>query len=281
MSGALGIGLTALDYGIQEARNDRAYSQERGLMNQQYGNQRRLNEQGQQLQLDTWRKTNYKAQLEMMKQAGLNPALMYKSAGQGGSLGTQGGGSASGGSAPQQPKLDISTIMSAKLMDAQAKKLEAETTKLKGIDTQEGEGRLRGIEQDILKKVEETSNLKTQGEILSFEKDVADARADRAKNGGTLPGDVIGNLLKIAGLDPVNNEDHKKLLMGLFGVKFVTDIIGKLASAYGSAKMGGLGKTTVKAGGTKGNSKLLGDIVKNKYIPEGDKKKIIDAINGN
>lgn len=275
----MGIGLAGIDYAIQEERNQRAFGQEQRLMNNQMRNQMELNKQGHELQMDMWRKTNYKQQIAMMEKAGLNPALMYKSAGQGGTTGSQTGGGASGGSAPQQPKLDITTILNAKLIKAQAEKLEAETNKIKGVDTDFVKGQLENVGADTLKKVEETSNLKTQGQILGFQKDVEEERSKRAKDGGTIPGDIIGNLLKVAGLDPVNNEAHKNLLLGLFGAKFVTELLKNLGTAYGSAKMGNLGKLGNK--GTRGNQKLLDDVGANKFLSNDAKQKIINAINKN
>ena len=58
-----------------------------------------------------------------MKAAGLNPALMYGQAGQGGSTGSQGGGSAAGGQAAPERMMDLSSMMAM----AQIGKLKAET----------------------------------------------------------------------------------------------------------------------------------------------------------
>ena len=93
------------------------------LMNQQMQNQMGLNEQGHDLQFDMWNKTNAGAQMQHLKDAGLNPALMYKQGGAGGVTGGQTGGSASGGSAglgmaPQSPQM--------KLFGAQLRKMNAE-----------------------------------------------------------------------------------------------------------------------------------------------------------
>ncbi|AXH74908.1 MAG: DNA pilot protein [Microviridae sp.] len=72
---------------------------QQAMMRQQMANQMKLNEQGQQIQLDTWEKTNYPAQIKMLQSAGLNPGLLYSKGGTGGTTGGQSGGSASGGSA--------------------------------------------------------------------------------------------------------------------------------------------------------------------------------------
>ena len=87
----------------------------------QHQNQMGLNRQGHDLQMDMWNKTNYGAQVEHMKNAGLNPALMYKGAGAGGTTGSQGGGSASMGSSQQGKVMDLQNA----LLGAQIKGIEA------------------------------------------------------------------------------------------------------------------------------------------------------------
>jgi hypothetical protein len=103
---------------------------QRRLMNMQYQNQRLLNQQGSDLQYDMWKKTNYPAQVAMMKEAGLNPALMYKGAGPGGTTGSQGGGSAAGGNAAQVRMMDMSNMLMGaeiKLKNSQANLNEKKT----------------------------------------------------------------------------------------------------------------------------------------------------------
>lgn len=100
------------------------HRRQKELMDIQFGNQQELNRQGHQLQMDMWNKTNYGAQIEHMKKAGLNPALMYGMSGGGGTTaGSQGGGSAASGSAVQMHPMDMANLS---LVDAQRKKLEAE-----------------------------------------------------------------------------------------------------------------------------------------------------------
>ncbi|WNK14245.1 MAG: DNA pilot protein [Microvirus sp.] len=108
-------------------------------MSMQQQNQMELNKQGQEIQLDTWEKTNYPAQMAMIKQAGLNPAMLYAKGGMGGTTGGQGGGSASGGSAglgsAQMAQgmnpvnvMELKSMMAQiELINAQRKKVEAET----------------------------------------------------------------------------------------------------------------------------------------------------------
>lgn len=75
-----------------------------------------------------------------MEAAGLNPALMYGSAGQGGSTSMASAGSASGGMASDSKQgmgLDGAMIASQiRVNEAQAKKLDAEAEKTSGVDTE-------------------------------------------------------------------------------------------------------------------------------------------------
>jgi len=106
----------------------RQYGQTKNLMGLQNQYQRGLNQQGHDLQMDMWNKTNYKAQLEHMKAAGLNPALMYGMGGGGGSTtGSQGGGSQNMGGVEQQKNMGIEGAMAM----AQMANLAAQTQKTK------------------------------------------------------------------------------------------------------------------------------------------------------
>ncbi len=128
----LGIGIagaTAMyNQATQDRRENRSYENQKRLMGIQYQNQQGLNQQGADLSYQQWLKTNYPAQVEQMKKAGLNVGLMYGGAGgAGGTTQTSGGGSASGGNAPQPQQLDIADIMQTSLLKAQKENIEADT----------------------------------------------------------------------------------------------------------------------------------------------------------
>lgn len=90
------------------------------------------------LNMKQWEETNYKAQIEQMRKAGLNPALMYKSAGQGG---TTGNISSSPRQAPNLPSYNSGAQMAIEmgmaqsqieLNRSQAEKNKAEAENLQG-----------------------------------------------------------------------------------------------------------------------------------------------------
>lgn len=129
MAGAATAGINA---NSQRNRDKKSMSNQMGLMREQYQNQKNLNQQGADLQFQQWEKTNYPAQMEMMKKAGLNPGLMYGMGGAGGATaGSQGGGAAMGGQAPQPQQLDIASQMKNALElalgKAQKENIEADT----------------------------------------------------------------------------------------------------------------------------------------------------------
>lgn len=127
MAGASGIALGMLQAGTNWWGQDQQHRNQQDLMNQQMRNQMGLNRQGSDLQYQQWLRTNYPKQIEMMKKAGLNPALMYAKGGPGGTTGSQTGGSASGGQAVGMAPMDVANLS---LVKAQKEKIEAETNAL-------------------------------------------------------------------------------------------------------------------------------------------------------
>ena len=143
MSGSIGMMQGALNMFAA----GRQHRNQRRLMDLQHQNQRDLNQQGHQLQMDMWNRTNYGAQVEHMKKAGLSPGLMYGMGGGGGTTaGSQGGGSASGGNAVQMHPMDMANLS---LIKAQRDNIEADTknkeadTGLKGTQGEELTSRIK------------------------------------------------------------------------------------------------------------------------------------------
>ena len=195
---------------------------------------------------------------------------MYKGAGAGGTTGSQTGGSASMGGSQQGKVMDLQNALLGAQIDGINAKAESDRANAKakgGYEADESGARKLNIEQDTLKKVEETSNLKTQGEILKFERDVKKVIKGRADK-GLIQGDVVGNILTQAGLDPVNNEYHRALLWGLFGANYAAKLFKDVMTGY-----------FAKRGGIVPKHNNMNDFMNDKTISAKDKKAVIDAIN--
>ncbi len=216
----------------QKKRNRRAMDQQKELMGVQFENQQRLNEQGHKLQMETWKKTNYPAQMEMLREAGLNPALMYGNSGGGGTTtGSQGGGSAQGGQAPAQPPMDMQNI----LMGAQAAKLMAETKKIEGADTDalrqqiaESIARESNLDEDSKLKMAQALKEASQESLNKMNEEFMEMK----KNKGAT-GSVIMDGLTAIGLDPQNNNTDKWIIRGYLLTKFGIQAAGDIKKILG------------------------------------------------
>jgi len=220
---------------LSERRN---YRNNRKLMELQYNNQRELNQQGHDLQFDMWNKTNYGAQKRHMLEAGLNPALMYGSAGASGTTGSQSGGSASMGSSQQGKVMDLQNMLvgaQIKDLNAGAEKKKAEADKLSGVDTDLANANIKGVNQSVLESVARTSKIKSETELNGVLLELKNAENDRAKK-GTQKGDIIGNILELWGLDPVNNEKDRLLLQGAITAKYGAGLFKDIMQAIYSKR---------------------------------------------
>lgn len=167
-----------------------------GAANEQWGNQLRLmdiqnryNEQmaknNQQRNKDLWDYTNYENQKQHIKNAGLNPALMYGMGGGGGvsASGAQGQGvtqptdrSVEMGLKQQGLGLQLASIASQiDLNKSQAEKNKAEAEKISGVDT-----KLQKATIDNL--IAQTSNEKVKKGLILGQIRVADAEEELKRN---------------------------------------------------------------------------------------------------
>lgn len=153
--GALGQAANIMGIG-QKKQDERQLKQQQALTGQQVNAQKELAQYQQDLGLDMWNKTNYKAQVDHLKQAGLNPALLYGKGGGGGATVGMGintgvnGGQAANAAATQQANTATQQQMAMmgaqlKLLEAQTKNIEADTAN-KPIAGREGEARAASIE---------------------------------------------------------------------------------------------------------------------------------------
>ena len=222
---------------------DKHQNRTRQLMGVSHRYQRDLNQQGHDLQFDMWNKTNYGAQVKHMLEAGLNPALMYGSAGQGGTTGSQTGGSAPSGSADsgRGAAMDMQNM----LLGAQLNKLKAEEDKTRDdiefqkwqrgekgtAEINEIKSRIRNLDEDTIKKIQETTNLKTLDEWNKVKKGL-----DQLKESKKVTGSAIVDLMTAVGLDPVNNEADANAVRTLIGIWYGTKVAKEAMQGIGAMK---------------------------------------------
>lgn len=119
----------------------------------QHEREKELRQKDKEDQYEMFNKTHHPKQVEKMKEAGLNPALMYgMGGGQGGTIGQVGGGAGQA----QGTEYDIGAqAVQLSLMKAQKENIEADTEKKKveaektgGVDTETAKSQQRSIEID-------------------------------------------------------------------------------------------------------------------------------------
>lgn len=167
-----------------------------GLADEQWGNQLRLmdiqnryNEQmaknNQQRNKDLWDYTNYENQKQHIKNAGLNPALMYGMGGGGGvsANGAQGQGVTQPADRSVEMKLkqqglglQLASIASqVALNKSQAEKNKAEANKIAGVDTDAQKATIDNL-------IAQTSNEKIKKGLILGQIRVADAEEELKRN---------------------------------------------------------------------------------------------------
>jgi hypothetical protein len=135
------------------------------LQKQQLRGQKKSLEQQNAASYDYWLKTNYDAQKGQMKEAGLNPGLMY---GMGGGAGGQ-SSNASGQGAPggNVGQMDIAGQAQVALMKAQKENIEADTANKKAEVPVKGATVPKlGAETENLKQQTENKKLEAIGQAL-------------------------------------------------------------------------------------------------------------------
>jgi hypothetical protein len=207
-----GMGLLGGIVGMigQRKREDRAMRNQEKLMGVQHQNQMNLNQQSKDLALQQWKDTNYGPQVEEMRKAGLNPALLYGMSGGGGATtgGAQGGSAASGNApAPQQMPMDMASMMQMSLigaqkalMEAQANKTNVEADKLKGADTENVQANTALTNMKLAnEQIQKEIGTKTLEQVI----DGIKANADKAQS------EAASALVKKQ-IDQQTEEDQKK-----------------------------------------------------------------------
>lgn len=149
--------------GIGEKKQDkRQLEQQQKLQDMQIKGNKEMSEFEKQQQLDMWNKTNYGAQVEHIKEAGLNTGLLYGMGGSGGATTGGGGGSGvNGGNAAtgvQGQAMALETAMAAAQLaniQAQTEKTKAEAENISGVQrtATDEQGKALGFQNAVNKAI--------------------------------------------------------------------------------------------------------------------------------
>lgn len=131
-----GVTAQAGNMAWQDIQNNKQHERQKELMGNQNEAQWKMNQQGYDLSKRFWEETNYKQQVEKMKEAGLNPSLIYgKGGGAGGQSVGMSGGNAASGDAKHAPYMDMNALMMGAQMDLMAAQGEKARSEANAIDT--------------------------------------------------------------------------------------------------------------------------------------------------
>lgn len=164
---AVGSGMGLL---LQGGQDRRQLKQESKLQELNIAGQKEMAEFNLQQQMKLWEQTNYRAQMEQLQKAGLNPGLIYGMSGGGGATTAtqpshvpQGAGPKGGGEAVAGMGIQAGLAAAQmELIKAQADNVKADTAKKQGVDTQEAQTRIASLTQGI-------TNAKAQEKMLQVE----------------------------------------------------------------------------------------------------------------
>ena len=166
INAGMGIAEGLLGMALGDRRENRAHQRQKDLMGIQLENQQILNQQGHDLAYDMWLKTNYSAQMEQLREAGLNPALLYGKGGAGGQLTGGSGGAAAGGSASQAGMYEVA-------MRGQQKQLEALEANIKNAskDLDVKNKQMELTDAEISKRGSEQANIEADTNLKDAQKE--------------------------------------------------------------------------------------------------------------
>lgn len=147
INAGLGGMYSAIAGGWQDKRQ---LKQQERLMGLQMKGQREMQDYANEKQLEMWEKTGVVGQMEQIKKAGLNPAMMYGGGGAGGAtVGNNAGMGVSGADAAKRSGSEAEAVMSmglqAQMMQAQIELLKSQANK-NNVDA----GKAAGVDTDLV-----------------------------------------------------------------------------------------------------------------------------------
>lgn len=181
ISNQVSYGLGEITGYNQSLRDDQLNQQNALTKQQQYYDFRAMDKQ-QQLAKDMFDYTSPSKRVQQLREAGLNPALMYGQGGAGGStVGSGGIASGGGGKASDEAARRMNDISSmgmgiqlqklaseVKVNEATAEKLKADAEKTSGVDTEYAQTNINKGREEISKLIQETNNTRLKNEYQSL-----------------------------------------------------------------------------------------------------------------
>jgi len=152
--------------------NDKRQLKQQGkLQDLQIKGQKQMADYNMMKEIEMWKNTNYPAQMEEIKKAGLNPGLLYGMSGGGGTTTGNPSANVTGATAQQGGGGEVlglsSNMMQLQLMKAQKENIEADTN-LKNVDADKKAGA-------------DTENVKAQTELTNLHSEIARVQASVAR----------------------------------------------------------------------------------------------------
>lgn len=133
------LGGAAFGIEMEKGQNRRQIEQQKRLQELQIQGNKEMTDYQKMKELEMWRNTSYPAQMAMMKEAGLNPSLMYGMGGGGGTTVGGGGAGVSGASASGSSgqgiagaQMGLQMKAQTELLQAQKENIEADTANKQG-----------------------------------------------------------------------------------------------------------------------------------------------------
>lgn len=180
----------AMGIALGQYNDRRQQEQQQDLQNIQIRGNKEMMDYSMMKQMEMWKNTNFQAQINQMKMAGLSPGLIYGMKGGGGITTGSPSGQVQGANAPvggaeiqtmMGQGMNLQLLQAQKdLLKAQADNLNANTKKTSGVDTTKVQTEIMDITQGIENKQAEVKLKEVQTEIQHIQKKILQATTQEA-----------------------------------------------------------------------------------------------------